>query len=248
MRLIGHMVVRNEVDRWLSTTLPWLADLCDGHVAVYDDQSTDGTVDYVESLGLPVARRPDAIESFRSNEGIFRWAAWTAMERALSPRLGDWILAVDADELLLTNDPNGNRELVIARLYDAIADAEANRARTATFEVAEVFGFDDRDWPLVRTDGYWGAITACRLAKWTVQGIFEPRKEGGGSLPSAWPRATDTATHLQLLHLGYARGEDRHAKHQRYAAGHGHNPRHVASVLQPPTLDHWAGMRPPLTP
>jgi Glycosyl transferase family 2 len=245
MRLIGHMVIRNELERYLTTTLPWLTKLCDGQVAVYDDQSTDGTLDYAQSLNICVARRQDAIPSFTKNEGIFRWAGWQAMERALSPRAGDWILAVDADEILVSKTVGADPTLVVTQLYETIAEAEALRQRTATFRVAEIFGFDGMGWPLERTDGYWGAITAARLARWQTQGIFEARQEGGGSLPSAWPRATTVETRLELLHYGHATSEDRTTKHERYRTGTGHNPQHVASILTVPTLRHWAGMRPP---
>lgn len=245
MRLIGHMVIRNELDRWLTATLPWLTRLCDGNVAVYDDQSTDGTLDYAESLGIHAARRQDAIPSFTKNEGVFRWAGWQAMERALSPRAGDWILAVDADEFLVSKTVGADVTLVASQLYDAIAEAEALKQRTVTFRVAEIFGFDGMGWPLERTDGYWGSITACRLARWQVQGTFSSQQEGGGSLPSTWPRATTVDPHLELLHYGHARPEDRVVKHERYRTGTGHNPQHVASILTTPTLRHWAGMRPP---
>lgn len=246
MRLLGHMVTRNEMARYLTSTLPWLVEICAGDVAVYDDQSTDGTEHYVTELGLHYKRRPDAIASFADNEGDFRWAAWQAMERRLHPRAGDWILTVDADELLLSTTAGADLHDVVLQLIDSIADAEEAGQATITFKVAEVFQFDDMGWPLVRTDGYWGGITACRLAKWQVQGVFEPRKEGGGSLPSSWPRALVPHEQLQLLHLGYARPEDRITKHERYSHGTGHNRRHIESIFTRPELDYWVGMRPPL--
>lgn len=246
MRVIGHMVTRNEMHRWLTSTLPWLHEICDGNVAIYDDQSDDDIEDYASRLGVSFLRRPDGMPSFSDNEGDFRWAGWQAMERAFKPRKGDWILAVDADELLVTNEAGGSLDDVRLHLCDAIGAAEERNQRSISFDVAEVFAFDDMGWPLVRTDGYWGAITACRAGKWEFQGVFDPRKEGGGSLPSSWPRATSVHEHLELLHLGYARPEDRIAKHSRYQTGTGHNPRHVDSILGHPDLSYWIGMRPPL--
>lgn len=246
MRIFGHMVVRNEMDRWLTTTLPYLMDLCHGEVAVYDDQSTDGTLQYVLDVGAHARSRPEAIESFAENEGVFRWAAWQYMERRLGVRAGDWVISVDADELLVVNEGGGDLDLVRMRLLESIGEAEAAGERTITFNVAEVFAFDGMGWPLVRTDGYWGDITACRAARWETQGIFESRKEGGGSLPTGWPRATRADDHLELMHLGYARAEDRVAKYARYRLGAGHNPRHIQSIITQPKLEHWIGMRPPL--
>ena len=247
MRLLGHMVTRNEMGRWLTSTLPWLTELCHGNVAVYDDQSDDDVESFVYDLGIPFMRRTDGVPSFSENEGTFRWSGWTYMERALRPRPGDWVLVVDADELLVTNLAGNGLDEVRLLLLDAIGEAEAANKRSISFEVAEVFGFDDMGWPLVRTDGYWGGITACRLTRWEPGGVFSPVKEGGGSIPSGWPRATEMHEHLELLHLGYARPEDRVAKHGRYQNGN-HNPRHVESILASPDLSYWVGMRPPLKP
>jgi Glycosyl transferase family 2 len=246
MRIIGHMVTRNEMGRWLTTTLPWLAELCHGDVAVYDDQSTDETAKYAADLVAAFRIRPDAIPSFAENEGVFRWAAWQFMERRLAARDGDWVLVVDADELLLTNIAGGDADQVRMQLMDAIGRAEEDGHRTLTFNVAEVFEFDGMGWPLVRTDGFWGTITACRAAHWQCQGVFGARKEGGGSLPSSWRRNPRPDEHLELLHLGYARPEDRVEKHRRYSQGSGHSSRHVKSILDRPHLTHWVGMRPPL--
>jgi hypothetical protein len=240
------MVTRNEMDRWLTSTLPWLCELCDGNVAIYDDRSEDNIETYAGEHGVSFLRRPKGMPSFTNNEGDFRWAGWMAMERAFYPRQGDWILAVDADELLVTNQAGCGAGEVRLLLADAIGEAEEHDQVSISFEVAEVFAFDDMGWPLVRTDGYWGGITTCRLAKWQPQGVFEPRKEGGGSLPSAWPRAFNAHEHLELLHLGYARPEDRIAKHSHYQATTGHNPQHVESILGHPDLRYWIGMRPPL--
>lgn len=246
MRILGHMVTRNEMGRYLKTTLPWLAAVCGDNVVVYDDQSSDDTETYVTELGLHYRRRPDAIASFADNEGDFRWAAWQAMERRLHPRTGDWVLSVDADELLLSKTAGADLDDVLVQLVESVGVAEECGQQTITFRVGEVFELDDMGWPMVRTDGYWGGITACRFAKWQVQGVFEPRKEGGGSLPSSWPRALHPDGNLELLHLGYARPEDRRIKHLRYVRSGGHNRRHIESILTVPELEHWVGMRPPL--
>lgn len=248
MRIIGHMTTKNEMARWVTSTLPWLAEICHGQVAVYDDQSDDDIDELAARLGIAFSRRPQAIASFADNEGDFRWAAWQAMERALRPRDGDWVLAVDADELLVSTIPNADLALVAMQLVDSIAEAELCQRQTITFGVTEIFGFDGMGWPLQRVDGFWGDITACRLARWRFQGVFEPRKLGGGSLPSSWPDDPYPNDNLEILHLGYARAEDRIAKHERYAGKSGHNQAHIESILTEPTLRYWSGMRPPLAP
>jgi hypothetical protein len=246
MRIIGHMVIRNELGRSITTTLPCLKEICNGAVAVYDDQSTDGTDIYVKSLDIACARREDVIPAFREHESRFRWAAWRFMEQTQAPQAGDWILAVDADELLLVPEPGADVELarITHLLIDAIAEAEFAGHRSISFRVAEIFGFDVDGWPMQRTDGYWATITACRLARWTHEGIFDSRTEAGGSIPSAWLRDSQQTSLVELFHLGYARPEDRVVKYERYRHGMGHNRRHVESILTEPSLTRWAGMRP----
>jgi hypothetical protein len=206
MRIIGHMVIRNELGRSITTTLPCLKEICNGAVAVYDDQSTDGTDIYVKSLDIACARREDVIPAFREHESHFRWAAWRFMEQTQA--------------------------------------AEFAGHRSISFRVAEIFGFDVDGWPMQRTDGYWATITACRLARWTHEGIFDSRTEAGGSIPSAWLRDSQQTSLVELFHLGYARPEDRVVKYERYRHGMGHNRRHVESILTEPSLTRWAGMRP----
>lgn len=238
LRLTGHMVVRNEMDRYLPETLAWLAELTDGRVLVYDDQSTDGTAAYVSGERLPLAVRPDDVPSFADDESACRQAGWQALERAFLFTAEDWILAVDADEFLVTPDARHGLE-----------DVRQSLARAATadsaviFPVAEVFD-ETEDGPLVRTDGYWSNITATRLAKWRPDGVFHPRREGGGSIPSNWPRPTAIDPGLTLLHYGYARPEDRNAKAMRYRSSSGHNPVHIDSITRPPRLVKWNGMTP----
>lgn len=241
MSLIGHMVVRNEMGRYLPDTLAWLAELADGRLLVYDDQSTDGTAGYVSSeMRLPLAIRSDDTPSFSEDESAFREAAWRVLEQAYWPTTDDWILSIDADEFLVTNHPGGTS----VHVSELIADATDN-ATAVTFPVAEVFGESDEKWPLLRTDGYWDRIQACRLVKWRPGGTFHPRREGGGSVPSAWPKPNTTNQDLSILHYGYTTPEDRAAKHLRYRYGAGHNPVHIASIQRQPRLTKWTGMAPP---
>lgn len=238
MRLIGHMVTRNEMGRYLPQTLGWLADITDGNVLVYDDQSTDGTVAYVNQQRLPLAIRADTTPSFREDESAFRRAAWRVLEQAYLLTTDDWILCIDADEFLVSEsstDPEEFREQL----------EEAMTGSAVTFRVREVFGHDGAGWPLIRSDGYWGSILAARLMRWRPGGHFATQRQGGGSVPSNWPKATRINDDLAILHYGYARAEDRQERYTRYAGTLGHNPAHIASITRQPLLRTWKGMAPP---
>lgn len=242
MGLIGHMVIRNEMGRYLADSVPWLAELTDGRMLVYDDQSTDGSAAFVaQDCRLPLVVRPEWSPSFEEDESLLRQAAWWALERSLSPTADDWVLVIDADEFVVDTDPAGDVMSVRDRLAAATIAASA-----VTFRVAEVFGVDDNEWPMLRTDGYWNQILAARLTKWRRDGFFHPRKEGGGSIPSSWPKASFTTKGLAILHYGYTTPEDRKAKYERYRYGKGHNRVHIDSIQRTPSLTRWVGMNPPL--
>jgi glycosyltransferase involved in cell wall biosynthesis len=240
-RIIGHMVTRNEMNRYLPTAIEWLRELTRDDVFVYDDGSTDDTYGYLQRLGVPAIQREPGDPTFLENEGVFRMMAWREMEIAADPTERDWILCVDADELLLGTASYScdTRKVLLEEVRLAVAaDIDA-----VTFDVAEAFALDGGH-PKIRTDGYWGKIRACRLVRWRRDGRFAPRA-ACGSVPTPWINQDWVSLDLTLLHLGYAREADRLAKHERYSAGSGHNPQHVRSIMSSPMLSPWMGQRMP---
>jgi glycosyltransferase involved in cell wall biosynthesis len=231
-RIIGHMVTRNEHDRYLNWTLANLHAICDD-VAIFDDNSTDGTYEYLRSIQYPFRQRGTRQPSFAVDESGFRGMAWAVMEDLVQPTDGDWVLCLDADEALAV--PGGVR----AGLDRAIDKAIANNADAVRFKVDEVF--DVRAGvPYIRTDGFWGDIHAYRLVRWQPDGAFAPRIEGGGSVPATWTDpSVDADAHI--VHFGYATGQDRSDRYFRYQRGTGHNPAHIESILGPPQLHRWEG-------
>lgn len=239
-RVIGHMVTRNELDRYLPTTIEWLRELTRDDVLVYDDSSTDDTYGYLQRLGVPVVQRAPGDPSFAENEGVFRMMAWREMEAAAKPTERDWILCIDADELLLgTTESSDARAL----LLQEVRFATSAGVNAVTFDVAEAFALVGNR-PEIRTDGFWGQIRACRLVRWRNQGRFAPR-DACGSVPAPWTSQDWVSLDLALLHLGYASQADRLAKYDRYIVGSGHNRQHVQSIMTSPMLAPWTGQRMP---
>jgi glycosyltransferase involved in cell wall biosynthesis len=240
MRIIGHMVVGNELDRYLATSVTALWQVCD-EVYVFDDQSTDGTFEALADQSICpcwVQRRSDNIPSFAQDESAFREAAWRWMSSTVGARAGDWVLSLDADEILVSDQIAMVPHL--RQYLEGIAGAlGATGSPAVTFNVRECFGFDERSHPMIRTDGYWGSIRAKRFVQWRADGTFKVRAEGGGSVPSYASNWNATADKVSIMHFGYAREEDRRVKQRRYAAGRGHNTKHVASITAAPKLERW---------
>lgn len=226
------MVTKNEHDRYLAWTLSCLHAICDA-VAIFDDNSTDGTYEYLRAIHYPFRQRGTRRPSFTEDESGFRGMAWRAMEDLTQPADGDWVLCLDADEVLAV--PGGVR----AGLDRSIDKALANNADAVRFKVDEVFDVQAAI-PYIRSDGFWGGIDACRLVRWQPDGVFASRAEGGGSVPAAWTDPSVEAD-LHIVHFGYATSRDRSDRYFRYHGGTGHNPTHIESILSPPQLRRWEG-------
>ncbi len=237
------MVMKNEADRYLESCIEsiwtWAHD-----VHIYDDRSTDDSVEVATKLGCTVTVRQEHEPSFLEHEGQFRYNAWRALQNNQNPRNPDWCLSIDADEFLVAEDGQ------TAEAVDAsIEMARHSLCAGVILPIPEVFHADvDAEGnlvkPQVRTDGFWGTIKGPRLFEWRRGGIFSSKAMGSGSEPTyvAISRLSPYAQGLSLLHLGYCHPEDRKAKAERYNnLIHGHADAHIQSILQTPTLKPWQG-------
>lgn len=234
-RMFAHMVTRNEAGRYLQAALRALRPHVDA-VHVHDDGSEDDSAALAAAEGAAVTRRPPLSPSFAESEGRFRQHAWDAFADELGPCPGDWVLCLDADEVLVA--PDGLWPAV-----DAPLGHETPRHTAVQVPIPEVFGFD-YGWPLVRVDGFWGGLAAPRLFAYQPRGTFRAQKLACGSVPTYVPEGAVWAhgfLGVQLLHMGYADPGDRAAKHVRYSGQPGHATAHVNSILTTPTLKHWEG-------
>lgn len=218
MNVYSYVITKNEADRYLAETITSLRCQVDG-VCVFDDQSSDRTTDVLRGLGIQYMISAD--RTFGEGEAAFREDAWRYMERLFSPGLGDWILTLDADEALRLRKP----------LKDIIRLAERDNHDSLVLPVREIW-----EEGKMRIDGFWGTVSACRMALWRPNGVFKPEQMGGGSLPSYVSNKGHTSD-AEILHYGYMKPEDRIAKYNRYSASPGrHNPRHIKSILAHPML------------
>lgn len=243
-RIIAHMVTRNELDRYLVGTLDWLQYLMGDLVHVHDDRSDDGTYEYLCKAGVRVTQRAEHEPSFQRHEGRFRQAGWDAMANAFSPTTEDWILCLDADEMLLCTERRPEHHV------RHVLDNEVERAMQEGYgairtHVAEFFGFKN-SVPQMRVDGLWGTIEGIRLVRWQATGRFLDKEEASGSVPWGWTDPHCGSTELTIGHFGYVRPADRIAKYERYKDCRGHAVDHIESIRTEPTLVPWTGQESPM--
>lgn len=233
MNVYGLMVVRNETGRYLAASVAWLNGIVDGTL-VFDDQSTDDTAEIARAAGAIVKFRPYDRPSFLENESKCREDAWRTLGMQFAPTEDDWVLSVDADEFMLSHTGGDARVPMRAAIDCALSEG----VECVDFPVAEVFDMLGPR-PMVRTDGEWGKIRAARLCRWQNPPVFTDTPLAGGSLPkrAGLPlRVNDPV----LLHAGYRRLEDRHAKHRRYTEHRGHGAAHVNSILKVGIFEPWS--------
>lgn len=245
-RIFAQMVARNEADRYLDAVLTWLDDKVGvNRIHVYDDRSEDATVDVALWHGCAVTVRPEGAASFLEHEGRFRADAWAALEEKLRPHIGDWILAIDADEFLVGDG------CIPEQLEAVIAEANRRGALSVLLPVPEVFAVVEQNGelrvPQVRIDGLWGTIAGTRLFAYQPGGEFNMKAMGCGSEPTYVVSSGISRSHngLALMHYGYADPADVPKKYERYSSlAHGHADKHVASIPAPPSLCPWDGLAP----
>lgn len=228
MRIFSLLVTRNEAHRYLKECLQWHSQIVDG-IFVYDDRSTDDTVKIAREYATVVVRPSGP--SFLEDEGTFRSLAWDMFAHHFLPTEEDVIFAVDADEFLISTKEDSSFREVCA------GNAQGSN-NSLSLHIPEVFYYDESD-VYVRTDGFWGDLWQPRICRWSNNIKFQNKKMASGSLPEISLGNIKKCHSFALLHLGYARDSDRQEKFKRYSGLPGHNPAHVNSILQSPTLKKW---------
>lgn len=230
------MVLKNEVNRYLQACLRWNCTWWD-ELFVYDDQSTDGTVGVCSPYTDNVIVRPDDAPSFLEDEGGYRSAAWAAMEDRCEPTEEDWVFALDSDEFLVgPGRPAYHRDL-----KSLAARAVEEGHQSIELQIPDIWDLDEM---MVRKDGYWATMARPELIRYEPEWKFRNKKMGCGSGPEySFVNPMRTGVDVTLLHFGHAVPEDRQERYDRYTAlpNHGHNPKHINSIISGPALEKWEG-------
>lgn len=229
--LIALMPTFNEGSRYLKESLEHLAPHVDS-IVVYDDRSTDDTVEIAKEWTSFVFVRCEDRPSFRQHEGQFRQDAWRAMESVLWPSdQKDWILAIDADELL------HNAESLPTLMDDRQIDV---------YGMTFYHMWNETQY---RIDKAWKPGIFTRLYRYYNGGEFAQRALACGSTPTYVSNMVrrgirfQPMTRLRMQHMGYARDEDKQMKHDRYMdldGGKFHSLSHLESIIdEKPELVDW---------
>jgi len=240
------MVVKNEADRYLADCL-WHHSRIWDELFVYDDRSTDTTVEDASWFG-DVTVRDESDVSFMEHEGDFRTEALSRCIFHYGLTKQDWIFALDADEFLVSTQSGAHDTYLRTLINNCIYDAEVSGKRSVMIPIPELWRADPAS---LRGDGFWNQMSLPRL--YQAPGHFEdwafmPKSMGCGSGPRYTYKDPLKQDALALLHMGYAVERDRETKFERYTSleNHGHNVRHINSIVEEPDLIPYKGAIPPI--
>lgn len=225
-KLIAQMIARNEADRFLPDVLSHLNNIVD-LVVFTDDCSDDNTLEVARKFDCKTFSSIWDSPHFGINEGELRAQAWGNLEQFVE--VGDWILAIDADEKLYGQER-------LPELMTGIAD------------VLGITFYHMWDHKHYRADKAWRPTISSRLFRYYPNGCFNLRKLACGSEPTyvldlIRSGRCNWNTGLRMKHLGYVFDEDKQAKYDRYMkldGGDFHSRTHIESIIDPdPLLVYW---------
>lgn len=238
VKVYGLVVTRNECDRYLQACLAWHVPMLDG-VLVYDDTSTDDTFNVVAPSGASFTIKPDVVPTFMEHEGRFRQDSLDALAICYELNEGDWVFVIDTDEFVVAD--KGDRSKAIRALA---SQADKESCKSASIPRPEMWSIDP---PQIRVDGLWGGIRCTRLFRWEPGGRLSDKAMGCGNEPTYVNEGkVFQQSAVRMLHVGYVDPDDRKEKFDRYSnlKSHGHNDKHIKSILDDPRLVRYSGAMP----
>jgi len=211
------MVGKNESNRFLEPVLQRLSTQVD-KIIFTDDCSDDDTAE-IASKYAEVFKTDKTL--FTENEGNLRSNAWRNLEKFAKE--GDWIVAIDCDEMLYQD-----RDLDLKYVLDQ-----------SPYDVVNVRFYHMWNETQYRVDKLWAPNNSSRIFRYRDNGTFFDKKLACGSEPTyvvQWVRQRNYFLHsgLMMQHLGYARDEDKVSKYNRYISidkGEFHNLQHIESIM-----------------
>jgi hypothetical protein len=226
MRIHTLMIVGpGEADRYLPEVLDRAFIVSDTITCVLDPAATGAEESVAREFTDCVEQTPSY--SWGAHEGKFRQFAWETMEWHTQPDLDDYVLVLDADELIVDTDP----------IQKAAREHQGRRLGFTFYEMFSMTSY--------RVDGHWKPYVAWIMIPYRREGRVRDRAMASGREPTyaTSVRRVD-APIASVLHYGYARAEDRKAKHDRYMeidGGKYHSLEHLKSIMYPPQLKEWEG-------
>lgn len=228
MKLTASLILRNELDRYLSLCIDSLLGYVD-EIRVLDDGSTDG---WYETLRPGWGKEGDRVIVERhaarvSDEPDFHRHA-AARNRLLQFTLEGkptWVLAIDADEFV--TDGGKLRE---------ICEGTAGPTSVLSLVIAEVWEACEETL-CIRQDGGWKAHPiGClwRPDRFRSELALKDHGHATGRVPEAIYRVPSSPTGQDLLHFGWTNVPERTERFKRYDVGDGgkfHAAAHIASIM-----------------
>lgn len=219
--IYGMMRVRNE-ERWIEKSLRSLLEVCD-LVYLFDDHSTDATVEIAQGLGKKKHRRNMVVvihspfeDLNESRDKTYLLARITSMYslKDLSENNQDWVVCIDGDEELVYQD--------LLQLMFNTSDKEVSYS----FQILTLFDSPNQ----MRVDPPYNNLLRPSMFR-----LIRPRMvfksnatHGGGFHCSNVPAdiGFGVKTHepvVKVKHYGYMEKSDRERKYKFYLE---HDPRH----------------------
>jgi glycosyltransferase involved in cell wall biosynthesis len=224
--IIAQMVGKNEASRFLEPVLQRLSSQVD-KIIFTDDCSDDNTAE-IASKYAEVFTTDKTM--FTESEGNLRSNAWKNLEKFAKE--GDWIVAIDCDEMLYSTKEQEIRDVL----------------NQSPFDVVNVRFYHMWNETQYRVDKLWAPNNSSRIFRYRSGGEFFDKKLACGSEPTyvvSWLRTRNYWVHSNLImqHLGYIKDEDKKSKYERYMTldqGEFHNIKHIESIIdQNPVLLNW---------
>lgn len=145
-----------------------------------------------------------------------------------------------------------DRHLTVGDIVCAVdADEEFAAGEAARQTLERLYGDPQESWnvhflhlwnpegTLHRVDGLWQPSVGPRIYRHRDGYRLEPIYSGLWVCPPLPPHLlrADGGAVLDVLHWSYARPRDRRPKWERYSRLPGHNPAHIASIIEEPVLE-----------
>lgn len=224
--IYAQMIGRNESKKYLEPVLQKLSEQVDK--IIFTDDCSDDETPEIASKYAEVFVNSEPM--FTTHEGRLRASAWGNLEKFA--KTGDWIVAIDCDEMLHHKDNESIRTVL----------------SLSPFDVVNVKFYHMWNETHYRVDKLWAPNSSTRIFRYKENAGFLNKVLACGSEPTyvgEWFRSKNYWADSDLLmqHLGYIKDEDKQSKYQRYSTidrGEYHNIDHINSIIdKDPVLIKW---------